>query len=144
MKNLIKITVVVGGLALIFLFDVMSLGLVPEAEAVLGVRRRTARRTAVVVGSASAAEVSAANASAAASQQQAAAAQQQAAAAQQQPAPQPAAAPQQPAAASAPSAMVASLPKGCVADGAVFQCGDVYYKAYMAGNNIVYGVVSGP
>jgi biotin carboxyl carrier protein len=142
-KNLIKITVVVGGLALMFLCDVMSLRLVPEAEAVLGVRRRTARRTAVVVGSASAAEVSAANASAAASQQQAAAAQQQAAAAQQQPAPQPAAA-QQPAAASAPTAMVASLPKGCVADGAVFKCGDVYYKAYMAGNEIVYGVVSGP
>jgi hypothetical protein len=143
MKNLVKITVVVGGLTLMFLFDVMSLGLVSEAEAVLGVRRRTARRTAVVVGSASAAEVSAANASAAASQQQAAAAQQQAAAAQQQPAAQPAAT-QQPAAASAPSAMVASLPTGCVADGAVFKCGNVYYKAYMAGNEIVYGVVSGP
>jgi len=143
MKNLVKSMIVVGGLALLFLCDALSLGLVPEAEAIAGVRRRTARRTAVVVGSASAAEVSAANASAAASQQQAAAAQQQAAAAQQQPAPQPAAA-QQPAAASAPSAMVASLPKGCVADGAVFKCGDVYYKAYMAGNEIVYGVVSGP
>lgn len=144
MKNLVKIIVLVGGLALVFLCDVMSLGLVPEAEAVLGVRRRTARRTAVVVGSASAAEVSAANASAAASQQQAAAAQQQAAAAQQQPAPQQQAAPQQAAGGAAPSAMVASLPNGCVADGAVFKCGNVYYKAYMAGNNIVYGVVSGP
>jgi len=40
--------------------------------------------------------------------------------------------------------MVASLPKGCVADGAVFKCGDVYYKAYMAGNEIVYDVVQGP
>jgi hypothetical protein len=81
------------------------------------------------------------NANAAASQQQAAAAQQEAAAAQQQ-----AAAAQQQAAAPAPAptAMVASLPEGCVSAGSVFQCGNVYYKPYMSGNQIVYGVVPGP
>lgn len=139
MKQIAKIIGVMGVFALLFLFDVVSLNLVPGAEAVAGVRRRTARRTAVVVGSASAAEVSAANANAAASQQQAAAAQQQAAAAQQQ-----AVAAQQQAAAPAPTAMVASLPDGCVSAGEVFQCGNVYYKPYMSGGQVVYGVVPGP
>lgn len=132
MKNIVKIIGVTAGLALLFLLDVISSGLVPEAEAIAGVRRRTARRTAVVVGSASAAQVSAANAEAAAAQQQAADANAQAAAAQQQ------------AAAPAPTAMVASLPAGCVSAGEVFQCGNVYYKPYMSGNQIVYGVVPGP
>ena len=147
MKNIVKIVGVSVGLAILFLFDVMSSGLVPDAEAIAGVRRRTARRTAVVVGSASAAQVSAANANAAASQQQAAAAEQEAAtananaaAAQQQAAAATAAA----APAPAPTAMVASLPDGCVSAGAVFQCGNVYYKPYMSGNQVVYGVVPAP
>jgi len=139
MKNIVKIIGVTAGLALLFLLDVISSGLVPEAEAIAGVRRRTARRTAVVVGSASSAQVSAANAEAAAAQQQAADANAQAAAAQQQ-----AAAAQQQAAAPAPTAMVASLPAGCVSAGEVFQCGNVYYKPYMSGGQIVYGVVPGP
>lgn len=139
MKNIVKIVGVAAGFALLFLFDVISLSVVPEAEAIAGVRRRTARRTAVVVGSASAAQVSAANANAAASQQQAAAAQQEAAEANAQ-----AAAAQQQAAAPAPTAMVASLPQGCVSAGELFQCGNVYYKPYMSGNQIVYGVVQGP
>lgn len=133
MKIFIRILGVAAILAVLFIFDVISLSFVPEAEAIAGVRRRTARRTAVVVGSADAAAVSSANANAAASQQQAAAAQQQAAAATAAAAPAP-----------APTAMVASLPAGCVADGAVFQCGNVYYKAYMSGGQIVYGVVPGP
>ncbi len=139
MKYFVKIVGVTAVFALMLLFDVVSLGLVPEAEAVAGVRRRTARRTAVVVGSASAAEVSAANAQTAAAQQQAADANAQAAAAQQQ-----AAAAQQQAAAPAPTAMVASLPQGCVSAGELFQCGNVYYKPYMSGNQIVYGVVPAP
>jgi len=40
--------------------------------------------------------------------------------------------------------MVASLPAGCVSAGEVFQCGNVYYKPYMSGSQIVYGVVPGP
>jgi len=127
MKKLIGIFFVSAAIAVLFLVDVVPLGFVQDAEAIAGVRRRTARRTAVVVSSSSAAAASA-------SQQQAAAAQQQAPAAQQQPA----------AAAPAPTAMVASLPAGCVSAGAVFQCGNVYYKPYMSGNQIVYGVVPGP
>lgn len=146
MKKIFAIVGVAAGFALLFLFDVISLGIVPDAEAIAGVRRRTARRTAVVVGSTSAAAVSSANAQAAASQQQAAAAEAEAAAAQQQAAAaqQQAAAAQQQAAAPAPTAMVASLPEGCVSAGEVFQCGNVYYKPYMSGSQIVYGVVPGP
>jgi cysteine synthase len=132
MKNFVTIVGVAVGFTLLIFFDVMSLGVVPDAEAIAGVRRRTARRTAVIVGSSTAAAASAS--SAATAQQQSATAQQQSATAQQQAA----------AAAPAPTAMVASLPAGCVADGQVFQCGNVYYKAYMSGSTIVYGVVPGP
>ncbi len=144
MKNVIKIVGVAAGLALLFLLDLISLGLVPEAEAIAGVRRRTARRTAVIVGSSTAAAAS--SSSSAAQQQQAATAQQQSATAQQQSATaqQQSAAAQQQAAAPAPTAMVASLPAGCVSDGAVFQCGNLYYKPYLAGTQVVYGVVPGP
>ncbi len=145
MKNIFKFVGVAAGFALLVFFDVISLGIVPEAEAIAGVRRRTARRTAVVVGSTTAAAASASSASTA--QQQSATAQQQSATAQQQSATaqqQASAAPAAAAPAPAPTAMVASLPAGCVADGAVFQCGNVYYKAYMSGSTIVYGVVPGP
>ncbi len=151
MKNVIKILGISAGFALLFLFDLGSLGLVPEAEAILGVRRRTARRTAVIVGSSSAAAASASASAqqqqqAATAQQQAATAEQQSATAQQQSAAaqQQTAAAQQQAAAPAPTAMVASLPAGCVSAGDVFQCGNVYYKPYLSGTNVVYGVVPGP
>ena len=130
MKNFVKIAGVAAVFALLFLFDVISLSFVQEAEAIAGVRRRTARRTAVIVGSSTAASASASTS--ATQQQQAATAQQQSATAQQQ------------TAAPAPTAMVASLPAGCVSAGAVFQCGNVYYKPYMSGSQIVYGVVPGP
>jgi hypothetical protein len=148
MKHFVKIIGVALGFALLFLFDVISLNLVPDAEAVAGVRRRTARRTAVVVGSSSAAAASASTS--ATQQQQAATAEQQAATAEQQSATaqqQSATAQQQAAAATpapAPTAMVASLPAGCVSAGELFQCGNVYYKPYMSGSQIVYGVVPGP
>ena len=153
MKLFIKICSLAAAFVLLFLLDFVSLGLISEADAVLGVRRRTARRTAVVVGSSTAAAASASTA--ATQQQQAATAQQQAATAEQQSATaaqqsataqQQAAAAQQPAAAPAPAptAMVASLPQGCVTAGQLFQCGTTYYKAYMSGNQIVYGVVPGP
>ncbi len=126
MKKLAKIVVVAAGLATFFLFDLASLGLVPEAEAIAGVRRRTARRTAVVVGSASAAQVSSANAQAASAQQEAAAATAAAA-----PAP-------------APTPMITALPAGCVNTGEVYQCGSVYYKPYLQGTTVVYAQVTGP
>jgi hypothetical protein len=139
MKKIIAIIGVAAGFTLLCVFDVISLGVVPEAEAIAGVRRRTARRTAVIVGSSAAAAASASTA--ATQQQQAATAQQQSATAQQQSA---TAQQQAAAAAPAPTAMVASLPDGCVSAGAVFQCGNVYYKPYMSGNQVVYGVVPGP
>jgi len=143
MKSITRIVLVSAGLAALFLFDFASLGLVPEAEAVLGVRRRTARRTAVVVGTADAAAVSSANAQAAAAQQEAAAANASAAAAQQQ-----AAAAQQQAAAAAPAPapvpMITTLPAGCVNTGQVYQCGNVYYKPYLQGTTVVYAQVAGP
>jgi len=151
MKQFVKIVGVAAGFALLFLFDVVSPHLVPEAEAVAGVRRRTARRTAVVVGGSTAAAASASATAtqqqqAATAQQQAATAQQQSATAQQQSATaeQQAATAQQQAPASAPTAMVASLPDGCISAGEVFQCGNVYYKPYMSGGQVVYGVVPGP
>ncbi|MGB5161576.1 MAG: hypothetical protein WBQ27_10685, partial [Thermoanaerobaculia bacterium] len=88
MKNLTKIVILGICIVLMLLLDLSFLRLVDEAEAIAGVRRRTARRTAVVVGGTAAATASAATASAnqqaAYSQQQAAAAQQEAAAAQQE------------------------------------------------------------
>lgn len=151
MKIVIKIVGISIAFILVFLLDLVSLGLIPEAEAILGVRRRTARRTAVVVGSSTAAAASASSASTAQQQsataeQQAATAQQQSATAQQQSvtAQQQAAAEQPPVAAPAPTAMVASLPAGCVSVGSVFQCGNVYYKPYLSGTTVVYGVVPAP
>lgn len=150
MKNVVKLAGVFVGLSILFLLDLASLGLVPEAEAILGVRRRTARRTAVVVGSSSAAAASASTSAtaqqqAATAEQQAATAQQQSATAQQQSATaQQQTAAQQPVAAPAPTAMVASLPAGCVSAGDIFQCGNVYYKPYLAGTQVVYGVVPAP
>ena len=58
-------------------------------------------------------------------------------------APPPAAAPAA-AAAPGPTAMVAALPAGCAPAGDIFKCGTVYYKPFMSGGNIVYGVVPGP
>ena len=114
--------------------------LVPEAHAVLGVRRRTRRRTAVVVGSAATAEVAAANQQAAAAQQQAAAAEQQAAAAQQQAAQTSSAVPV--------GTVIQALPGGCtsvvVGNTNYFNCAGVYYQAGFQGNKLVYIVVSKP
>ncbi len=145
-------------LTLVFIAVVM---IVPEADAILGVRRRTAFRTAVVVSSAThAADASAASASSsataqaqqqtAAAQQQTAAAQTQTAAAQQQAAEAqkqtvaatPAAAP---AAAGKPlpiGTVVTTLPPGCVSTpvGGVeyYYGGGNFYRAVFQGNNLVY------
>ena len=114
--------------------------------------RATRRRTAVVVGSTTAAagsaQASQAQQQTAAAQQQAAAAQEQAAAAQQQ-----AAAAEREAAAAKQELAVAqgrlplgsvarTLPAGCVATaigGVEYQhCGVNYYRAVFEGNNLVY------
>jgi hypothetical protein len=143
MKTILKISVVAIALVLMLIADVpllleraiplvlerevqlLSVPLVPEADAVMGVRRRTRRRTAVVVGS----SVHAADAA------------------------QTAAAQQQTAAATAVSVVpvgtvVQALPQGCqaVAVGGVnySDCSGVFYKAAYQGNNLVYVVVEKP
>jgi len=155
MKKLLQISAIAITLILMLIADIpmmliddlpiLSVELASEAEAVLGVRRRTRRRTAVVVGSTTAA----ATASTEASQQQAAAAEQQAAAAQQEAA----AAQQQLAAAQAPSGVsvgtvVQTLPAGCkpvTVSGVAYQdCGGSFYKTAFQGNNLVYVVVQNP
>jgi hypothetical protein len=134
MKTTFKIAILTTSLVLMLIADVPLLPeqLVPEAEAILGVRRRTRRRTAVVVGSAAAA------------QQQAAAAQQQAAPAQQQAAPATPAAPP-PAATGKPlplGTVVSALPGGCtstpVGSVAYYYCGGNFFRAVFQGNKLVY------
>ena len=164
MKTMLKVAVLGICFVLMLLIDAPpqvpfpGLQLVPEAHAIAGVRRRTARRTAVVVGT----EVHAADAAQAAqAQQKTAAAQQQTAAAQQQTAPaqqQAAAAEHQAApAAAAPTpapqsavggaplpigTVVAALPAGCVSTpvGGVeyFYCGGNFYRAAFQGSQLVY------
>ena len=145
MKTIVKIATISIVLAVMFIADIplLPVNLVPEAHAILGVRRRTA----VVAYSAGAASASAAAASS--QQQAAAAAQQQAAAAEQEAA----TAQQQAAAAKASSGVpvgtvVQSLPSGCTAvtvSGVQYQdCSGSFYKAAFQGNNLVYVVVEKP
>ena len=141
MKTLSRITILGLCCVVMLILDVASLQLVPEANAILGVRRRTARRTAILMGSANAAASEQ-------SQQQAAAAQQPAAAAPAAAAPPPAAPPPAPAPASGPlplGAVVAALPAGCAATaiGGVeyYKCGSDYYKAAFQGSQLVYVTV---
>ena len=143
MDTIRKTALVTASLVGMLIADVplLPLQLVPDAHAILGVRRRTA----VVVGT----EVHAADeAQIAQSQQQTAAAQQQAAAAKQE-----AAAAKQQAAAAAPPPAVAgnplplgtvvpALPAGCTSTpvGGVeyYYCGGNFYRAVFQGNTLVY------
>ena len=155
MKTILKIAAVVSALVL----------LAPEADAVLGVRRRTAVVVGASVAAADSAKVAGSQQQAAAAQQQAAASQQQAIAAQQQAAAaqqeaatarqEATAAKQQAAAAVAPppaavaagtplpiGTVVSALPPGCVSTpvGGVeyYYGGGNFYRAVFQGNNLVY------
>ena len=120
------------------------------AEAVHGTRRRTARRTAVVVASATSAQTAAAQQQAAAAQEQAAAAEREAAAARaeaeaakQQAATPPPQATSPPAAGGVPlGSIVRALPAGCTQTtmgGVAYQkCGADYYRAAFQGSQLVY------
>ena len=137
MKKILRIAVVAVALGFMVIPDLVC--------AQYGIRRRTHRRTAVVVG----------HTAKAAGASQAAAAQQQTAAAQQQPAAanQRADAAEKEAAAARQDAAIArgllpfgtvapTLPAGCVATavGGVeyHRCGVNYYRAVFQGNNLVY------
>jgi len=148
MKTIVKIAATTIVLLLMLFADIplLPVELVPEAQAIFGVRRRVARRTAVVAYSAGAASASAASA---ASQQQATVAQQQAATAQQQAA----VAQQQLAASQAASGVpvgtvVEALPGGCkavtVGNSQYQDCNGSFYKAAFQGNKLIYVVVQNP
>ena len=148
MQTIYKISVISIALVLMLFADVpllfkpisapLSEQIVPEAHAILGVRRRAHRRGVVVGYSAGAAAASSAAAS------QAAVSAQQQAAAQQQPAPAAPAAPP-PATAGKPlplGTVVSALPAGCTATpvGGVeyYYCGGNFYRAVFQGNQLVY------
>lgn len=143
MKTRTKIAAATIVLSVMLLADIplLPVQLVPEAQAIFGVRRRTA----VVAYSAGAAE---ARRAAEMSQQQEAAAQQQAPAATQSPA-----SPQQAGAVHSASpvpigTVVKALPSGCdsvtVNDRNYSDCGGRFYKAAFQGNTLVYVVVERP
>ena len=134
MKTILKITVIAISLVLLLIADLsfMSVALVPEADAIFGVRRRMFRR-GVIIGESS----RAASEAAATSHQQAAPAQPQAA---------PAVPPPPPAAGGGKplplGTVVAALPAGCVSTpvGGVeyYYCGGNFYRAVFQGNKLVY------
>jgi len=152
MKTIFKIGLVATALLFMLIADVPSLleraipfllerdvpllfvPLVPEADAIMGVRRRTRRRTAVVVGSAASAQTAAAQQQAAAAEQEAAA-QKQAAAAT--PPPPPASGKPLPL-----GTVVSALPSGCtptpVGGVEYYYCGGNFYRAVFQGNKLVY------
>ena len=134
MKTTFKIAILATSLVLMLIADVPFLTeqLVPEAEAIFGVRRRALRR-GVIIGS----TVGAASEAAAMSNQQAAPAQPQAA-------PSAPAAPP-PAATGKPlplGTVVSALPPGCTSTpvGGVeyYYCGGNFYRAVFQGNSLVY------
>jgi len=135
MKTILKTAVLSVCAGLLFIVDVppqfpLHVELVPEAHAILGVRRRAFRRGAVIGSSVAAEETAAAAAS------------QPAAAPPPAPAPAPASAP---AAGGKPlplGTVVSSLPAGCTSTpvGGVnyYYCGGNFYRATFQGNNLVY------
>ena len=150
MNTILKIAVVATSLVGMLIADVplLPVPLVPDAQAILGTRRRTAVVVGTEVHAADEAQMAKQQQQTAAAQQQAAASQQQAAAAQQEAAAakQQAAAPAPPpAAAGKPLPMgtvVAALPAGCTSTpvGGVeyYYCGGNFYRAVFQGNTLVY------
>ena len=158
MHTLRRIAAVAMALVVMLMADVplLPVSLVPEAQAILGTRRRTAVVVGATVHAADSAQMAQAQQQTAAAQQQATAAQQQAAAAEQEAAAakqeaaaakqEAAAAPPQPSAAAGKplplGTVVAALPPGCVATPvgaeAYYYCGGNFYRAVFQGNQLVY------
>jgi hypothetical protein len=143
MRPMLRMAVLMAGLALMVALDVVPPGLlsgrlVPDAHAILGVRRRSFA-TGVIVGEAAGKE-------AAASHQQAAAAPPPAApAAPPPPAPAAAPPPPPPAAPTGPvplGTVVPALPSGCTSTpvGGIeyYYCGGNFNRAVFQGNQLVY------
>lgn len=141
MNTIVKKTAIAIILVLLSVVDIplLPVQLVPEAQAIFGVRRRTA----VVAYSAGAATATAASQAAASSQQQAAPAPQQAA-----PAPPQQAAPAQSIPGVPVGTIVETLPGKCtpvtVGNVKYQDCQGSFYRTAFQGNNLVYVVVDRP
>jgi hypothetical protein len=146
MNSILRIAVITTSLALMFIADipVLPVQLVPEVEAIFGVRRRAHRRGVAMgytAGAATATAAAATATTAASNQQQTQPAQQQSAPAQQQAAPAP-----EPPPASGKllplGTVVSALPAGCTSTpvGGVeyYYCGGNFYRAVFQGNKLVY------
>ena len=144
MKSILNI---IAASTLLFLLEIgdvpesgpfgLQLQLVPEAQALFGVRRRAFRRGVIIGGSVAAADVAATSAAAASASYQSAPA--------VAPPPVPAPAPSAPVASGKHlplGTVVSSLPGGCntktVSGVAYYHCGENYYRAVFQGNNLVY------
>lgn len=160
MKIIYKSIIITSTLLLMLLADVPIFfdAFVSDADAIYGVRRRTRRRTAVVVGTAATAttasayqsqtaaaqqQAAAAEQEAAAAKQEAAAAKQEAEAAKQQAAAAPAAPPPSTSGKPLPlGTVVSALPAGCtptpVGGVQYYYCGGNFFRAVFQGNTLVY------
>jgi hypothetical protein len=159
MKPILKIAATTIALVLMLFADLpfLPVQVVPEAQAILGVRRRTAVVVGASVHAADSAQMAQAQQQTAAAQQQATAAQQQTAAAKQETAvaqqqaaidKEKAAMAQQQAAAAPPGTplplgtVVSALPPGCVSTPVsgeeYYYCGGNFYRAMFQGNTLVY------
>ena len=144
MNTMLKVAIVATSLVGMLIADapILPVQLVPDAHAILGVRRRTAVVVGTEVHAADEAQIAQAQQQTAAAQQQTAAAQQQAAAAKQAP-PAPPAPPAAAAGNPLPlGTVVAALPAGCTSTpvGGVeyYYCGGNFYRATFQGNSLVY------
>jgi hypothetical protein len=137
MKTTLKIAVITISLILMLIADVpfLSVLLVPEADAIFGVRRRAFRRGVIIGSTMAASEAAATSHQQSASQQQATTAQPQAVA------------PPPPAQAASGKPLplgtvVSALPAGCTSTpvGGVeyYYCGGNFYRAVFQGNKLVY------
>jgi hypothetical protein len=141
MKTILKIGVTAVSLALMLITEVpiVPVELVPDADAVMGVRRRAHRRGVAVgyTAGAATATAAAASTSAASAQPQAATAPQQAAPAEPATSPPPGSGEPLPL-----GTVVSALPAGCVSTpvGGVeyYYCGGNFYRAVFQGNTLVY------
>jgi len=151
MKTVLRISIVTIVLGFMVMADIPQLPvqLVPDAEAIFGVRRRAFRR-GVIIGAAVESGAGGSSQSAATAQQQSATAQQQSATAQQQSATaqqQSASVPPPPQSAAGGTPLpigtvVSALPPGCVSTpvGGVeyYYGGGNFYRAVFQGNKLVY------
>ena len=144
MKTVLRISIITIVLGSMVMADIPQLPvqLVPDAEAIFGVRRRAFRR-GVIIGAAAEGSAGATSQSSATAQQQSATAKQEAATDQQQSAS--VSPPPQPAASGKPlpiGTVVSALPPGCVSTpvGGVeyYYGGGNFYRAVFQGNKLVY------